>query len=184
MTMAQVLIVGDGPAGLSAALFLAKKGMQVTVFGQNKTDMHRAMLYNYLGIPEIAGSDFQRIARDQVKKFGATLHDAPVTGLEKTADGWRVATEGGGQHQAKYVILAEGKRMELAKSLDLERTPNGVEASREGRTAIDGLYVIGRSTDIAHSQAIISAGQGARAALDILSREAGRPVNDYDTVSD
>jgi thioredoxin reductase (NADPH) len=40
--MTHVLIVGDGPAGLSAALFLAKRGMQVTVLGKDRTDMHRA----------------------------------------------------------------------------------------------------------------------------------------------
>jgi thioredoxin reductase (NADPH) len=180
--MAHVLIVGDGPAGLSAALFLAKRGMQVTVLGKDTTDMNRAMLYNYLGIPEITGREFQKIARGQVSKFGASLQDARVTGVDKTADGFTLTTEDGQQYQGQYVILAEGKRLELATAMELPRQPNGVETDREGRTAIDGLYVVGRSTDIAHSQAIISAGQGARAALDILSREAGRPVHDYDEV--
>ena len=180
--MAHVLIVGDGPAGLSAALFLAKNGMQVTVLGRDRTDMHRAMLYNYLGIPEITGSEFQRIARDQVRKFGASIQDVPVAAIDKTADGFRVTTQDGQQHQSQYLILAEGKRLELATAMDLPRQPNGAQTDREGRTTIDGLYVVGRSTDIAHSQAIISAGQGARAALDILSREAGRPVHDYDEV--
>lgn len=180
--MAKVLIIGDGPGGLSAALFLAKKGTEVTVFGKNQTDMHRAMLYNYLGIPEIAGGEFQEIAREQVGGFGAEIHDLKVTGVEKTQDGFLVTTEDGGQHQGQYVILAEGKRLELAKSLDLPRTPDGVEVDRKGRTSVDGLYVVGRSSGIAQSQAIISAGQGATAALDILSREAGKPVNDYDVV--
>jgi thioredoxin reductase (NADPH) len=180
--MTHVLIVGDGPAGLSAALFLAKRGMQVTVLGKDRTDMHRAMLYNYLGIPEITGSEFQKIARDQVRKFGASIRDAQVTGVDKTDDGFRVTTAEGDQYESQYVILAEGKRLELATTMDLPRQPDGVETEREGRTEIDGLYVVGRSTDIAHSQAIISAGQGARAALDILSREAGRPVHDYDEV--
>src|SRR5574341_823917 len=162
--MAQVLIVGDGPSGLSAALFLAKNGMQVTVFGKDTSDMHRAMLYNYLGIPEIRGSEFQRIARDQVSKFGASIRDLQVTGLEKTADGFAVTTEDGGQHPAKYLILAEGKRIRLAESLGLPRTIHGVEVDRYGRTSVDGLYVVGRGAGIARSQAIISAGQGASAA--------------------
>jgi thioredoxin reductase (NADPH) len=182
--MAKVLVVGDGPGGLSAALFLAKKGMEVTVFGQDKTDMHRAMLYNYLGIPEIAGGEFQRIARDQVKGFGASIQDLRVTGIEKTAGGFQVTTEDGGQHEARYLILAEGKRLELAKSLDLPRSPEGVEVDKVGRTSIEGLYVIGRAAGIPRSQAIISAGQGATAALDILSSEAGKHVNDYDVVGD
>jgi thioredoxin reductase len=182
--MTKVLIVGDGPGGLSAALFLAKKGMDVTVFGQDKSDMHRAMLYNYLGIPEISGSQFQKIARDQVKNFGASIQDLGVTGIEKTAGGFLVSTEDGEQHQGKYVILAEGKRLELAKRLDLPRTLEGVEADGVGRSSVEGLYVIGRAAGIPRSQAIISAGQGASAALDILSTEAGKNVNDYDVVSD
>jgi len=181
--MASVLIVGDGPGGLSAALFLAKKGMEVTVFGVDKSDMHRAMLYNYLGIPEMKGSEFQKIAREQVKSFGASILDSQVTGLETMADGFRVTTEDGSQYQSKYVILAEGKKLELAKSLDLPRTPEGVEADSMGRTSVAGLYVIGRASGIPRSQAIISAGQGATAALDILSTEAGKHVNDYDVVS-
>jgi thioredoxin reductase len=182
--VATVLIVGDGPAGLSAALFLAKKGMEVTVFGVDKGDMHRAMLYNYLGIPEIKGSEFQKIARNQVTGFGASILKLGVTGLEQTADGFLVSTEDGGQHQGKYLILAEGKKLELAKSLDLPRTPEGVEADNVGRTSVEGLYVIGRAAGIPRSQAIISAGQGASAALDILSIEAGKHVKDYDEVPD
>ncbi len=82
--MAKVIIIGDGPGGLSAALFLAKLEMGVTVFGVDKTAMHAAMLYNYLGIPEMTGSEFQKIARQQVIGFGADLQNKLVTGIEKT----------------------------------------------------------------------------------------------------
>ena len=64
--MASVIVVGDGPGGLSAALFLAKKGHEVNVFGTDQTAMNYAYLHNYLGLREIAGTEFQRIAKDQV----------------------------------------------------------------------------------------------------------------------
>jgi thioredoxin reductase len=51
----------------------------------------------------------------------------------------------------------------------------------EGRSSEPRVYVIGRSARPGRSQAIISAGDGARAALDILSREAGKDVHDWDT---
>ena len=81
--MAKVIVIGDGPGGLSAALFLAKLEMDVTVFGVDKTAMHDAMLYNYLGIPEITGSEFQKVARRQVAGFGADLQNPALDDFDK-----------------------------------------------------------------------------------------------------
>jgi thioredoxin reductase (NADPH) len=180
--MASAIVIGDGPGGLSAALFLAKKGVKVDVFGKNETAMHSAMLYNYLGIPAMTGSEFQRTAREQVASFGARLHDQRVSALEQVDGGFAVVTEDGARYTGQYVVIAEGKGMKLAASLGLSKSEGGVEVDQNGRTAIDGLYVVGRTTRINRSQAIISAGAGATAALDILAREAGKDVRDYDTV--
>jgi thioredoxin reductase len=180
--MADVIIVGDGPAGLSAALFLAKNGQAVTVFGVDKTAMHSAKLYNYLGISEIPGTEFQKIARGQVQQFGAKIQDQLVTAIEKTADGFAVTTESGERHEGKYLIIAEGKSIKLAQALGLRLTSSGIEVDRNYRTSVDKLYVVGRSTRLARSQAIISAGTGAVAALDILATEKGKDVTDYDTI--
>ena len=179
--MTKVIIIGDGPGGLSSALFLAKKGVDVTVFGKDQTAMHYAELYNYLGIPKILGSDFQKIARQQVLDFGADLQDTLVTDVGKAEDGFTVTTENGATHNAKYVVLAEGKGVKLNESLGLAKEGRSVEVDRNGRTAVAGLYAVGRSTKMNRSQAIISAGEGASAALDILSTEAGRDVLDYDS---
>ena len=179
--MTNVIIVGDGPGGLSCALFLAKNGVDTTVFGQDNTAMHYAELHNYLGIPKILGSDFQVIAKKQVTDFGADLKDALVTEVNKTDDGFNVTLEDGSSHSAKYVVLAEGKGVKLNQSLGLTKEGHSVEVDRNGRTAVAGLYAVGRSTKMNRSQAIISAGEGASAALDILSTEAGRDVLDYDS---
>lgn len=179
--MTDTIIIGDGPGGLSAALFLAKNGQDVIVFGQDKTSMHWAKLYNYLGIPEILGSDFQKIAREQITNFGAVIKDQLVTGIKKNDGGFSVTTANGDSHTSKYLILAEGKALELAKTLGLSTTDKGVEVDSDFRTSISNLYVVGRSTRIKRSQAIISAGSGATAALDILSAEKGKDFNDFDS---
>jgi thioredoxin reductase len=178
--MAVVVIVGDGPGGLSAALFLAKNGQAVTVFGQDATAMHYAYLYNYLGVPATAGSDFQAVAREQAAEAGADLRDEKVTAVTKDAGGFEVTTEAGTM-EADYLVLSEGKSPVLAISLGLDVEDGRVVSYAEGRSSLDRVYVVGRSTRPQRSQAIISAGAGAAAALDILSREAGDDVQDWDT---
>lgn len=178
--MASIAIVGDGPGGLSAALFLAKNGQEVTVYGDDQTAMHYAFLHNYLGVPDISGTEFQAIARDQVAGFGADFRPTRVTSVQELATGFEVTTDDGSQ-QVDYLVLSEGKSPELALALGLEESEDGIAHDREFHTAIDGVYVLGRAARRNRSQAIISAGAGATAAIDILSRIEGKDVQDWDS---
>jgi thioredoxin reductase (NADPH) len=180
--MARIVIVGDGPGGLSAALLLAKKDQEVVVYGKDETAMHHAMVRNYLGIDEISGSELQQVARTQVVRVGASLLDARVTGVERHADRFRVTTEEGGSDEADYLVLAAAKKGgALAEQLGIEVTGDGVDTDRHYRTSNDRVYAVGRLAIPRRSQAIISAGAGAIAALDILSREAGSDVTDWES---
>ena len=179
--MPDVIIIGDGPGGLSAALFLAKNQQDVVVFGEDKTAMHYAYLRNYLGIPEIHGAEFQRIARAQAIGIGARLREERVREVAAGQGSFTVTLESGEQVTAKYLILSEGKGPRLAKQLGLEfDEQRGIAADRNARTSVDRAYVVGRSARPGRSQAIISAGDGAAAAIDILSRERGEDVLDWD----
>ena len=180
--MPDVIVIGDGPGGLSAALFLAKNGKDVLVFGQDKTAMHWALVKNYLGLPEIHGSEFQKVARGQVADKGGTIRDERVESIAKGKNGFEVTTEGGETLAAKYVVLSEGKSPRLATMLGLSHTPEqGVATDRNGASSVPGVYVVGRLARPGRSQAIISAGDGAAAAIDILSREKGEDVTDWDS---
>jgi thioredoxin reductase len=182
MQMPDIIIIGDGPGGLSAALFLAKNGMEVAVYGQDKTAMHYALLRNYLGIEEIHGSELQKVARRQVAAFGGTLHDTRVDQVERTADGFAVSLEDGGKATARYLILSEGKGPRLARQLGLSfDEATGIATDLNGLTEVAGVYVVGRSARPGRSHAIISAGDGAAAAIDILSREKGESFTDWDS---
>jgi thioredoxin reductase len=181
--LARVIIIGDGPGGLSAALFLARGGHQAIVFGLDKTAMHYAYLNNYLGLPPVSGSDFQRIAREQAQSAGARLAAEEVVAAGAGEAGVTAMLSGGATEDAEYLILSEGKNPVLARSLGLaESETGGIGVDGEGRTSHPRVYVVGRSARPGRSQAIISAGDGARAALDILAREAGKDVQDWDRV--
>jgi thioredoxin reductase (NADPH) len=180
--VARVVVVGDGPGGLSAALFLAKSGLDVTVYGLDRTAVHSAYLHNYLGVPDILGSDFQERARLQVESFGARLVAEQVTAVAPQDDGFSIELAGEGYDRADYVVLSEGRTPTLAEDLGLDRDEAGaVAVDRNQRTSMPRVYAVGRSTRPARSQAIISAGDGATAALDILATEAGTDVKDWDT---
>lgn len=179
--MSRTIVIGDGPGGLSAALFLAKNSADVQVYGKNETAMHYAYLRNYLGIDETPGSDFQVTARAQAAAAGASLHDVAVTDVTADRDGVTATLESGETLEADYLILSEGKNPELGRSLGLDEDQGAILTDSEGRSSEPRVYVIGRSARPGRSQAIISAGDGAKAALDILSREAGKDVKDWDT---
>ena len=179
--MARVSVVGDGPAGLSAALFLAKNGHDVRVYAQDRTAMHYAELHNYLGIPKINGSEFQTVAREQVQQYGADVVDREVSGIERDGDRF-VVRSADDRHAADYVVLAGGKTAQrLAEQVGAARVDGRVEVDNEYATIVDRVYAVGRVARPERSQAIISAGAGATAALDILAREAGKDVHDWDT---
>ena len=144
--------------------------------------MHKAVVYNYLGIPDITGSEFQKISRQQVEKFGAELLEGEVNSVEKGPSGFTVQTDDGVSHEGEYLILATGPSNPLAESLGVDKGDEGLVSDRSGRTGVDGLYVVGWSTRLRKIQAIISAGDGACAALDILSARAGEDVHDFDVV--
>src|SRR5438477_2525501 len=93
--MPDVIVIGDGPGGLSAALFLAKNRIDVVVFGEDKTAMNFALVKNYLGIPEILGTEFQKTARAQVSRFGARLRDEHVEGVSGAPGRWAVELASG-----------------------------------------------------------------------------------------
>lgn len=180
--MPDVIVIGDGPGGLSAALFLAKNGKDVVVFGQDKTAMHWAMLNNYLGIPQVHGSEFQKTARAQVTDKGGTIRDERIASVEKAAAGFTVRTEGGEALTAKYLVLSEGKSPRLSTMLGLQHDPaTGVRTDKHSHSDVEGVYVVGRLSRPGRSQAIISAGDGAAAAVDILSREKGESFTDWDS---
>ncbi|MEC8025591.1 MAG: FAD-dependent oxidoreductase [Myxococcota bacterium] len=179
--MVDVIIVGDGPGGLSAALLLAKNDAEVVLFGQDRTAMHAAMLHNYLGVEALPGSDFQKMARSQVQKQGALIRDEQVKSIERSEGQFAVTVKAGDVLHARYVVLSEGKSTNLAKRLGVDFQDNGaIVTDIHGLTSQAGVYAVGRSRRPGRSQAIISAGDGAAVAIDILSRERGEDFCDWD----
>ncbi|WP_137286173.1 NAD(P)/FAD-dependent oxidoreductase [Halorussus salinisoli] len=179
--MSTVVIIGGGPAGLSAGLFTAKNDLETVVFDTDETWMHKAHLYNYLGIDSVGGSQFMEDAREQVEEFDADLRvGEETTEVERDGDEFSVTTEDG-QYDAQYVVFATGTDTELPEQLGCETTDEGlVDVDLSMRTSVENAYATGAMIRNQEWQAVISAGDGGAAALDILSKEQGEHFHDFD----
>ncbi len=178
-----VLVVGGGPAGLSAALFAQKNGLETTVFDTDETWLHKAHLFNYLGIGSQDGTAFLQVARRQVDSFGADRRQEEVTDVTDAADGFVVETADG-EYSADYVVLATGANRDLAESLGCAFDGDVVDVDVTMETSVADAYATGAMVRAEEWQAIISAGDGAAAALNILSKEKGEHFHDFDVPAD
>lgn len=104
------LIVGGGPAGLTAAIYLARFHLDILVVDAGKS---RAGLIpctrNHAGFPDgISGTELLERMRAQAQKYGAKIVSDRVTKLERGEDGLFAAVWGSGHASAKTVLLATG----------------------------------------------------------------------------
>lgn len=110
--MYDVIIIGGGPAGMTAAVYAARKKMNTllitTDFGGQP--MWTMEIENYMGYQFITGPELMGKFEEQVRRFSVKILYQEATGLTVNDDGTFtiVATED--KHQAKTVILASGKR--------------------------------------------------------------------------
>lgn len=108
--MYEILIVGGGPAGLTAAIYAARAGKHVAVLERGSTGgqiISAPLVENYPGIPSVSGTELARQMTEQACTFGAEIVYTEAVGLEKTLAGFRVLCTDG-VREAKAVILATG----------------------------------------------------------------------------
>ena len=116
--MYEILIVGGGPAGLTAAIYAARAGKHVAVLERGSTGgqiISAPLVENYPGIPSVSGTELARQMTEQACTFGAEIVYTEAVGLEKTPAGFRVLCTDG-VREAKTVILATGaahRRLDL-----------------------------------------------------------------------
>lgn len=104
------LIVGGGPAGLTAAIYLSRFHLDIHVVDEGKS---RAgwipCSHNHAGYPDgINGKELLRLMREQAQKYGAKIESGRVHRLDRDEDGLFTAEWGAGPRRARSVLLATG----------------------------------------------------------------------------
>ncbi len=125
--MQQIIILGSGPAGLTAALYSARAHLKPLV-----VDGHEAggqltlttIVENYPGFPDgLMGPDLIASMRKQAERFGATFHGGSATAVDLSRRPLRVTIDGGVE-ECQALIIATGASAKLL-GLESERALMG-----------------------------------------------------------
>ncbi|WP_367997247.1 NAD(P)/FAD-dependent oxidoreductase [Natronomonas gomsonensis] len=179
-----VAVVGGGPAGCSAAVFLAREELDTVVFDRGRSSIRKcAYLENYLGFPDgIDVETFYELMHDHIRAAGCDLRSDLVESVEPDGEGLVVVPQESGSVTARRVVAATRYDGEYLRGLGddeamFETIDHGEEtterfdreyADADGTTPIEGLYVASPAT-VADKQAIMAAGRGARVAHRVVA---------------
>lgn len=170
-----VLVVGGGVAGLTAALFTARAGLDTLVVNDGESILRRnAHLENFPGFP--AGLDprlFADMLEAQATRNGVDVVEGRVGSIDHGGEGepFLTITDDGREYVAKRVVAASWSDADYLAGLGVDLRSAGskeyVEDDGHGRTNVDGLYVAGRLGERYH-QAIVAAGDGAEVGITLV----------------
>jgi len=114
-----VIIIGSGPAGLTAAIYATRANLKTLIFEAETPGGKLTKTYsieNYPGIKSISGVDLAMQMMEHGTEFGAAIEYAPVERVENCGDYKKVVTAFGDEFTAKCVIVATGTK---ERTLDL-----------------------------------------------------------------
>ncbi len=146
--MKDLVIIGAGPAGLSAAVYAIRAGLDLEIFESNYMGGGQVLttyeVDNYLGMPGINGFDMGMKFQEHANKMGVTVNTATVTSLEKPGDNF-VVRHDGGEIESRTVLLASGAENKML----------GVEGEERLRgkgvsycATCDGAFYKGKTTAV------------------------------------
>jgi len=109
--MQDVIIVGGGPAGMTASIYAARKKLDVLMISPDVGGQTAwaADIENYLGYFMINGFDLATKFEEHVKQFNVPLCKENVTSLEIEPNSFKVKTESGKEYEGKTVIVCSGR---------------------------------------------------------------------------
>lgn len=124
-----LIVVGSGAAGLSAAIYAGRYKMRTLVFGDafGGYTTIAGPIGNYPGYKEIDGFDLMMNMKEQAEALGAEIKDQKISSVRKPDNCFIVAAENGDEYHASTIIFATGsEHRTLGLPNEKELTSRGV----------------------------------------------------------
>lgn len=165
--MYDVIIIGGGAAGLTAAIYTTRRKLKTLVLsvdigGQTNLTQH---IENYPGYTELSGPKLMQIFEEQAKSFGAEIIFGKVTKIEKTDKSFEVSLANDEKYQGRTVIVTSGK---VPRSLGIPGEEKFMGRGVTTCATCDGPLYKGKQV------AIIGGGNSALDAAEYMSKLASK----------
>lgn len=161
-----VIIIGSGPAGYTAAIYLGRAGYHPVVIAGALTPggqlVNTTEVENFPGFPDgIMGPDLMDAMRKQAERFGAEIVYDDVVSADVQGDSKHVVLDGGDTYTARAVIVATGSQVrKLGVPGEAEYSGRGVSYC----ATCDGFFFRGKPI------VVVGGGDSALTEADFLSR--------------
>jgi thioredoxin reductase (NADPH) len=164
-----VIIVGAGPAGMTAAMYAGRSMLKTVVLERGASGgelLNTEIIEDYPGFEHIEGWDLAQKFESHAKKFGAEFHQETVITLQKMADGmFHATTDNGLVYRAKTAIITSGGTpIKLGVPGEMEYAGKGVSYC----AICDGAFFR------EHVIAVVGGGDAAVEEADFLTRYAAK----------
>lgn len=108
-----IIIIGAGPAGYGCAVYSTRYNLKTLIFGKDSGSQlsKTPLIQNYLGFPEISGSDLLKKFREHAESYNAVIKEEDVKRVEKEEDLFKVTSTS--VYYGKTVLLATGTKRRM-----------------------------------------------------------------------
>lgn len=185
----KVAVIGGGIAGLQAGIFTAKARIETTVFDTEESLVkNTSNIQNLIGHDSVSGQELLRNGKNKLEEFDANFKEEEIKEIKRTEDGFEITTEEEKYH-AEYLILACAGQHESFEELEDIEFEDGEEGpymmekhvvTDERNQAAERIYAAGLTNSWEY-QTSVCIGDGAKAAINLISEIEGEAYVDHDT---
>jgi len=185
--MKDVIVIGGGIAGLQAAVMTAKAGEKTLVLDSEESlVLNTSNIQNLLGHDSVSGKELLKSGKQKIEEYNGEIKNEEVKKVERTDSGLKIET-GESDYSAEYVVVASAGDLSFIE-LDIE-FEEGVEGpymmdkhllTDDSNKAADNVYAAGLANTWEY-QTSVAIGDGAKAAVNLLTDKYGEPYEDHDT---